>query len=370
MSSVGAWHPLSPGTPPRVAPDLSPPIIGVWSGRSLLVWGRTAYCPDGGNAAGFCPTGASYDPSADQWASVSLIGGPAARDLSSGTWIGSGLLVWGGEGCGTLLGACTDGSVYDPSSDSWSSIAGPAPIASRGQHTAVWNGSVLMVFGGVALPRASGSLVTLGDGATYDPASHQWSAMSSAGGPSSRYWHSAIWTGRQMIVWGGSHDGTNPLGDGATYDPAADTWTPLPTENAPLARYLHSAVWTGVEMIVWAGLGCTRDARGVLPCSDGGAYNPGTGRWRRLATAGAPRPSNGAQAVWTGSKMLVWGGEDSAGGAAYDPQTDAWTAMTTAGQPSPRSGQVALWTGSELLVWGGLVGEGTTLDGGLFVLSP
>jgi hypothetical protein len=68
--------------------------------------------------------------------------------------------------------------------------------------------------------------------------------------------------------------------------------------------------------------------------------------------------------------MLVWGGEDSAGGAAYDPQSDAWTAMTTVGQPSARSGQVALWTGSELLVWGGLVGEGTTLDGGLFVLSP
>ena len=32
-----------------------------------------------------------------------------------------------------------------------------------------------------------------------------------------------------------------------------DTWTPTSTTNAPGARSNHTAVWTGSEMIVWGG---------------------------------------------------------------------------------------------------------------------
>src|SRR6266403_3317813 len=32
-----------------------------------------------------------------------------------------------------------------------------------------------------------------------------------------------------------------------------DTWTPTTTANAPDGRLLHTAVWTGAEMIVWGG---------------------------------------------------------------------------------------------------------------------
>src|SRR6266516_451621 len=34
-----------------------------------------------------------------------------------------------------------------------------------------------------------------------------------------------------------------------------DTWTPTSTTNAPAGRYRYTAVWTGSEMIVWGGLG-------------------------------------------------------------------------------------------------------------------
>ena len=34
-----------------------------------------------------------------------------------------------------------------------------------------------------------------------------------------------------------------------------DTWTATSTTNAPEARYYHTAVWTGSEMIVWGGSG-------------------------------------------------------------------------------------------------------------------
>jgi hypothetical protein len=52
-----------------------------------------------------------------------------------------------------------------------------------------------------------------------------------------------------MIVWGG-YPNTNT---GGRYYPATDSWIDTLTENAPSARYGHTAVWTGTQMIVWAG---------------------------------------------------------------------------------------------------------------------
>jgi len=59
-----------------------------------------------------------------------------------------------------------------------------------------------------------------------------------------------------MIVWGGH--GSLDLGyyfnSGGRYDPGSDSWTPTSTVNAPDGRYRHTAVWTGNEMIVWGGI--------------------------------------------------------------------------------------------------------------------
>jgi hypothetical protein len=54
-----------------------------------------------------------------------------------------------------------------------------------------------------------------------------------------------------MIVWGGFTGSV--LNDGGRYNPAANTWTAVTTTGAPAARELHTAVWTGSGMIVWGG---------------------------------------------------------------------------------------------------------------------
>ncbi len=87
------------------------------------------------------------------------------------------------------------------------------------------------------------------DGARYDPATNRWTPLNSSGAPTARSNHTAIWDGTEMIVFGG-YDGSNYLGDGGRYDPATDSWTALATTNAPAPRSNHSAVWTGTEMIV------------------------------------------------------------------------------------------------------------------------
>jgi len=42
---------------------------------------------------------------------------------------------------------------------------------------------------------------------------------------------------------------------GGRYNPDTDAWSPTSTTNAPIARSDHTVVWTGTEMIVWGGDG-------------------------------------------------------------------------------------------------------------------
>jgi hypothetical protein len=90
-----------------------------------------------------------------------------------------------------------------------------------------------------------------------------------------------VWTGSEMIVWGGADDFLQPFNTGGRYDPGTDSWTATSTTGAPDARLLHTAVWTGSEMIVWGG-----QEHG--PSGPSGFSNTG-GRY--CAQAGAPTPS-------------------------------------------------------------------------------
>jgi hypothetical protein len=81
-------------------------------------------------------------------------------------------------------------------------------------------------------------------------------ATDTANAPSARVNHTAVWTGAEMIVWGGSGSIDN-FDSGGRYDPAIDNWRTISTNNAPNVRPGHTTVWTGTEMIVWGGLGST-----------------------------------------------------------------------------------------------------------------
>jgi hypothetical protein len=56
-----------------------------------------------------------------------------------------------------------------------------------------------------------------------------------------------------MIVWGGADAGSNALNTGGRYNPGMNSWTATSTANVPSPRYFHTAVWTGNEMIIWGG---------------------------------------------------------------------------------------------------------------------
>jgi uncharacterized Zn-binding protein involved in type VI secretion len=174
------------------------------------------------------------------------------------------MIVWGGAGDSGLLNT---GGRYDASTNNWiATTTNNAPIARSGDRV-VWTGSEMIVWGGFSYD-GTGNQIYLNTGGRYNPNTNTWTATSTANAPDGRTTHTAVWTGREMIVWGGQ---AGFLGyyfnAGGRYDPDTDSWTATSITDAPDGRYRHTAVWTGNEMIVWGGILYTNTST-----STGGRY--------------------------------------------------------------------------------------------------
>lgn len=317
----------------------------VWTGSRMIVWGGSRFIASNLN------TGGQYDPISDTWAPTSTTGAPSYRNSHTAIWTGSEMIVWGGqESFFDFEQALVTGGRYDPASDSWLPTSMMNAPSARAGHTAVWTGSQMIVWGGRSHTDQGSPRAIFNSGGRYDPASDNWTPTSVLGTPGGVLCcHTAVWTGNFMIVWGGLGEIWTSVNSGARYDLMTDTWTPTSLRNAPGGRYSHQAVWSGTEMIVWGGPGH----------NDGGRYDPVSDEWRPLSTTGAPSPRHlTTPAVWTGSEMIVWGGSITTTtttntGGRYNPAIDSWRATSTTDAPSPRWSHTAVWTGSEMIVWGG-----------------
>src|SRR6266536_5185244 len=98
-----------------------------------------------------------------------------------------------------------------------------------------------------------------------------------------------------MLIWGGLDDTFSPVSDGARYNPVANSWAAVTDTGAPSARYAHTAVWTGSEMIIWGGYD------GVSALNAGGHYNPATDIWAATTPNSPPTARFNYTAIWTGS---------------------------------------------------------------------
>ena len=319
-------------------PDSRGGATVVWTGSEMIVWGGSLYIS--GNNFKYFGDGGRYNPSTDSWVPTTATGAPSSRGDHTSVWTGSEMIVWGGYKDGAAL---NDGARYNPSTDSWVATATSGSPAGRAGHTAAWTGTVMIVWGG------NGTSPYLNDGGSYNPSTNSWTPTTTSGSPAGRASHTAVWTGTEMIVWGGA-SATNYLNDGGRYNPSTDSWVPTTTSGAPAGRTYDTAVWTGTEMIVWGGTN-----NNSIRLGDGGRYNPGTNSWIPTPTSGAPTPRYFHTAVWTGSEMIVWGGYTGGAnndGGRYNPSTNSWLPTATGGAPGGRSGHVAVWTGTEMIVWG------------------
>ena len=147
--------------------------------------------------------------------------------------------------------------------------------------------------------------MALPSGARYNPAANSWTAISDA--PSGRYYHTATWSGSELIVWGGP--GLAPRG--LKYNLGTDSWSLISTNGQPEAKASHSAVWSGNSVIVsLAGVdigqsvlvagGCYINAGGYplddrsRPMMDQGSYSEG--------------PITIGDGVWIGTGAIILDG--------------------------------------------------------------
>ena len=85
-----------------------------------------------------------------------------------------------------------------------------------------------------------------------------------------------------MIVWGGGNYAPAMFNTGGRYNPFTDSWAATSTVNAPVGTIASTAVWTGAEMIVWGGY--FYDGRNIY-FNTGGRYNPLTDSWVATSTS-------------------------------------------------------------------------------------
>ena len=219
--------------------------------------------------------------------------------------------------------------------------------------------SKIIVWGG-SIPNTEATIS--GTGYIFDIFSKSLTQMNSSGSPSARTKMCSVWTGTQFFVWGGTENtgATGAKPDGGMYNPATDLWYLM--SDAPKALYNSTAVWTGSRMYVYGGEyfnGSTGVTNNELFSFTPPASGSG-GSWNTH-----PSPTgflrSGAKSVFTGSKIIIWGGKDETGaaqndGRVFDTVGDQWVTTPTNLANSgltPRYHHSAAWTGSKMIIWGG-----------------
>ena len=354
-------------------------------------------------------------PQGDCWQPIAATGAPDGRAHHSAVWTGTRMIVFGGA---TDDGFTNTGGVYDPGTNSWEdTFEATAPFASR--HAVAWFDGKMVVAGGNdkfgnrlkgahiydhanlewtvmqgagaepygilgTLAEVDGFLVFYGgdgcggagfpDGWVFSDTTPGITGFQIANAPGCRTGHTAVSTGTEMLVYGG-HIGSFLADVGHAYDPVADEWAPFPGEPQPTYPYRTEgvAVWTGTRMLVWGGKmqdGPSGAANDWI--SDGGAaFDPSTNTWTPMTDTDAPLPRFATTAVWSGGEMIVWGGDASGNdplgdGAKYDPASDTWSAISLTGAPPKRFSHTAVWTGEAMIVFGGSSNGNWLQDGAIY----
>lgn len=147
-----------------------------------------------------------------------------------------------------------------------------------------------------------------------------------------------MWTGQEMIVWGGAEGDRPPhLLDGAAFDPATSKWRVLPPSPFSTPQVTH-AVWADDQMIVVGNLATA-------------SYDPDSDTWRLIAD-GVSLPRSGDSVVWTGSEVAVWSPNDF---HLLDPSAGEWVSIGHPGFGNPNGWEGTLRTSEGRLFAVGLV---------------
>lgn len=163
----------------------------------------------------------------------------------------------------------------------------------------------------------------------------------------------------KLFIFGGLDASGQPLDTGAIYDPATDTWELVSVgTNLPSPRALATAVWTGARIVVFGGI----DPKRNKELADGAIYDPATDSWSAMAPNSTGRGA--AMGGATSSAAFFWGGWNAKGNALggadrYDLGFNSWLPATeSSSDPGAVLDAATAFTGQYLYVYGGRHSEG------------
>lgn len=254
--STNTWTTMG-GTPPSTRGN----TCFHWNGTYITVYGGED--PSGNALSG----GKRYDPVGNTWLTMSTTGAPGLRNLFASALVSpTQLVVWGGTDDITFLDT---GAVYNPNANSWTAMTTSGAPAGKFIALSGATDSKFMVWGG--FDGAS----WVNSGGLYDPNTNTWSSVTTTGAPTgaARFRTQLVWGGGRMHLWGGSVPGTNytsPVNTGGSYDPVANSWRTYTTTGGLSARSSHNTVWTGRELLIYGGVNDNTTA----VFSDGKLFKP------------------------------------------------------------------------------------------------
>ncbi|MCL4178993.1 MAG: hypothetical protein KJ072_14775 [Verrucomicrobia bacterium] len=346
------WHQLTTNAPPTVAYYTRV----YWTGWELLTWGAQSTTDGAYRAVGW-----RWNPEGNRIRYLPTEGAPPWPDGQSVLWTGRYLAIWGGRRTGDPTSDTNEGYLYDPVEDQWKRMSTVNAPTRRAQHGAVWTGNEMLVWGGSHLrSEGTGYEITFPeDFGAYDPTTDTWRRLASADSPVGREKPCLAWSGTELLLWGG----TRLTGDWDDlhyvyyselfrFDPASAIWSQSLAPGAPAGRADHAAAWTGTEWVIWGGYNGRTYAKRVV-LSDGARYCPTKDLWTPINAEHSLGPRERPIAVWNGAEVIFWCGErQPCVGARYHPSQDTWSPLPTENAPASAEAGNAAWNGESLLAVG------------------
>ena len=318
----------------------------VWTGKEVIIWGGVTRSGKVRDAS----DGAGYDPTTRTWSAIAPSPSGVQGDGGAGVaWTGDEMVVWASNSPDGPVGA----AAYDPATNSWRRLP-VGPLGTREGYTSVWTGKELIVIGG-----SSGDALAKPVGAALNPQTGAWRLLPALNrmsglmpGPG------AVWDGQEVFVMGSVCSGRVPATSCSptllAYDPATNALRKIDLTKAPIVKEQQ------LTLVGWSGTNLIFSTVGVPTNVNSGKtlivrYDPATGRWRRGTFAPYPTPLGAyTQTAWLGDRYVASDG--SSGLQIYSLATDAWQTITPGPSPlNSREGSAIVWTGSQLVAWSGTV---------------
>ena len=266
--------------------------------------------------------GAWLDVSSGNWHAITTEGAPSPRSKAIGVWTGKTFVVWGGATNSQESGAScdhggspsnreceyfTNGGIYDPATNKWQTMStkGAPPAMKSSRH--LWTGTEMIVWDFPEEDLESTRLYA------FNPGANQWRVITDL--PFPRKMETGISAGRIVSIG---------QGQGVVIDPATGRKDPIVwPEDFGACKWIRVAAFEPTRVVVYTPLGCRKGGIAM------GGFDPIERRWTTQVLPPLPDQRDDSRSIdgeliWTGKQLIVWrqsfGGKRRSNGCENAPR--------------------------------------------------